>query len=208
MALILEITTKNKNTEYYDCGYNTSVMDVTRQVVLIFTLVCGPIVLASYLYGVSHTENPSDLWGGIPESWWAYIVPFMFVAAAGFIIYWWIIFFKLDDLTLKGMRWPWAESDNFGNSRLLASFALVMIPSALWLESTLFHIRSDYSWTPILVIGILTLVSIGNVMMVLLAYAAYKDGVDYSGMMIVGSLMLGIQCILNDWILWTYKFPW
>ena len=69
-------------------------MDVTRQAVLIFTLVCGPIVLISYIYGVSHSENPSELWGGIPESWWTFIVPFMFIAAAGFIIYWWIVFFK------------------------------------------------------------------------------------------------------------------
>ena len=109
---------------------------------------------------------------------------------------------------MRGLRWPWGESDDFGSSRLLTSFALVMIPSALWLESTLFHINSDYAWTPILVIGILTLVSIGNIMMGLLAYAAYEDGVKNARMMIAGSVMLGIQCILNDWILWTYKFPW
>ena len=45
-------------------------------------------------------------------------------------------------------------------------------------------------------------------MMGLLAYAAYEDGVENARMMIAGSVMLGIQCILNDWILWTYKFPW
>jgi|TARA_B100000085_G_scaffold141987_1_gene129253 hypothetical protein len=183
-------------------------MDVTRQAVLIFTLIFGPLVLLSYVYGVSHSEDPSELWGGIPETWWSFIVPFMFIAAAGFMAYWYVIFFKLDEKTLGELRWPWVESDGLGNTRLLASFALVMIPSALWLESTLFHINSDYSWTPILVIGILTLVSIGNVMMGLLAYAAYKDGVDYAGIMLTGSIMLGIQCILNDWILWTYKFPW
>ena len=183
-------------------------MDVTRQAVLIFTLICGPIVLLSYIYGVSHSENPSELWGGIPESWWTFIVPFMFIAAAGFMIYWWVVFFRLDESTLRDLRWPWGESDDFGISRLLTSFALFMIPSALWLESTLFHINSDYAWTPILVIGILTLVSIGNIMMGLLAYAAYEDGVENARMMIAGSVMLGIQCILNDWILWTYKFPW
>ena len=102
-------------------------MDVTRQAVLIFTLICGPIVLLSYIYGVSHSENPSELWGGIPESWWTFIVPFMFIAAAGFMMYWWVVFFRLDESTLRGLRWPWGESDDFGNSRLLTSFALSLI---------------------------------------------------------------------------------
>ena len=73
-------------------------MDVTRQAVLIFTLIFGPLVLLSYVYGVSHSEDPSELWGGIPETWWSFIVPFMFIAAAGFMAYWYVIFFKLDEI--------------------------------------------------------------------------------------------------------------
>ena len=83
-----------------------------------------------------------------------------------------------------------------------------MIPSALWLESTLFHLSNNYSWTPVLVIGILMLVAVGNIMIGLLAYGAYQDGVKGARLMIVGSVMLGIQCILNDFILWSIKFPW
>jgi hypothetical protein len=85
---------------------------------------------------------------------------------------------------------------------------LILIPSALWLESTLFHLSNDYSWTPVLVIGILILVAIGNVMLGLLAYGSYQDGVDGSGLMIAGAVMLGIQCVINDCILWSIKFPW
>ena len=28
------------------------------------------------------------------------------------------------------------------------------------------------------------------------------------GVMIVGAIMLAIQCILNDFVIWVYKFPW
>ena len=57
-------------------------------------------------------------------------------------------------------------------------------------------------------IGILALASIGNIMFGLLAYGAYQDGVDGSGVMLLGSIFLGIQVIVNDLIVWSAKFPW
>ena len=59
-----------------------------------------------------------------------------------------------------------------------------------------------------MVIGILTIVSIGNVMFMLLAYGAYQDGVDGAGWMLIGSIALAIQVIFNDLIVWSAKFPW
>jgi hypothetical protein len=67
---------------------------------------------------------------------------------------------------------------------------------------------NSYSWTPYLVIGILVLASIGNIMFGLLAYGAWQDGVDGAGIMLLGSIFLGIQVILNDLIVWSAKFPW
>ena len=57
-------------------------------------------------------------------------------------------------------------------------------------------------------IGILMLVCIGNILMGLLAYSANQDGVPGSKAMLVGSIFLGIQCILFDGIYWNLKFPW
>ncbi len=183
-------------------------MEITRKQVLIFTFIFGPLILISYVYGVSHAESPQDLWGGIPLSWQTYIVPCMFIAAAGFLIYWWIIFYQFGQETFSSLRWPWAYADGKGANRLLLAYSLILIPSALWLESTLFHLSNNYSWTPVLVIGILMMVSIGNLMLGLLAYGAYQDGVNGSGLMMIGAVMLGIQCIFNDCILWSLKFPW
>ena len=183
-------------------------MDINRQTVLVFTFIFGPLVLVSYAYGVSHTEDTDALWGGVPVSWQTYIVPFMFVAAIGFLMYWWIAFFQLSEEDLESLRWPWGESDGNGLRRLLLSYALFLIPSALWLESTIYHIENDTSWTPVLPITILTIVSVGNVMLGLLAYSANQDGLRNANLMIAGTIMLGILCILNDWIIWTLKFPW
>ena len=91
-------------------------MEVTRQLVLAFTLIFGPLVLASYAYGISHAEKPMELWGGIPQSWQGYIVPFMFIAAIGFLVYWYIVFFQFEGSTIDSMRWPWATDILCSNS--------------------------------------------------------------------------------------------
>ena len=97
-----------------------------------------------------------------------------------------LVFFQIDDATLVSLRWPWGSSDGDGATRLLLSYALILLPSALWLESTIFHLDNNYSWTPILAIGMLFLTSVGNIMLGLLAYGAYQDGVEGSGLMMMG----------------------
>ena len=183
-------------------------MEVSREFIRTFTFVTGPLVLLSYAYALSRLEDKMSLWGGIPVSWTTYIVPFMFLAAIGFLMYWWVALFQLDVAIFESLRWPWSESDGNGGQRLLLAYALFLIPSMFWIDSTMFHMNNSYSWTPYLVIGILALASVGNIMFGLLAYGAWQDGVDGAGIMLLGSIFLGIQVILNDLIVWSAKFPW
>ena len=132
-------------------------MTVSRNFVRVFISIFGTMVLVSYVYGLSHASDKDALWGGIPWSQAQFIVPFMFSAAFGFLMYWWIILYKNEASVMESLRWPWGESDGGGGARLLLAFALLVIPSALWLEATIFHLENDYSWSPILVVGVLLL---------------------------------------------------
>jgi len=183
-------------------------MEVSREFIRTFTFITGPLVLISYAYALSRLEDWDSLWGGIPKTWITYIVPFMFLAAIGFLMFWWVALFQIDVAVFDSLRWPWGESDGNGGQRLLLAYALFLIPSMFWIDSTMFHMSNSYSWTPYLVIGILGLASIGNIMFGLLAYGAWQDGVDGSGIMLLGSIFLGIQVIINDFIVWSAKFPW
>ena len=107
-------------------------MKVSRNFVRTFIFIFGTLVLVSYLYGLSHASDKEALWGGIPWSQAQMIVPFMFLAAFGFLMYWWIILYQNDVSMMESLRWPWGESDGGGGARLLLAFALVVIPSALW----------------------------------------------------------------------------
>ena len=196
------------HTGAYQSNAPGTTMEVSRQFLRIFIYIFGTLVLVSYMYGLSHASDKEALWGGIPWSQAKFIVPFMFLAAFGFLMYWWVILYQSDASVIADLRWPWGESDGHGGGRLLLAFAMLVIPSALWLEATIYHLDHDYSWTPILVIGVLVLASIGNIMMGLLGYSAWQDDVSGGGAMLVGSILLGIQCILLDCIYWNLKFPW
>ena len=49
--------------------------------------------------------------------------------------------------------------------------------------------------------------SAGNVLLMLIAYGAWQDDVEGSGLMLVGSIFLGIQVIVNDLIMWSRQIP-
>jgi hypothetical protein len=181
---------------------------ITRSIVRTSCFIFGPIVLASYWYTISKMEDPMALWGGIPEDLRSANTFCMFVAATGFLIMWWLFLYRWDTAVVETLNWPWAESGAGGNTRLLLGFLLVMIPSAFWIESTNFHISNDFSWTPYLVIGILILVAIGNILLGLLAWSAYQEGIDGAIWAVIGAGMLAIQVIINDAIWWSIKFPW
>ena len=114
-------------------------MELTRLNLRIFTFILGPIILATYAYGVSKMSNPEKLWGGIPESWRKFNVTCMFISAAGFLIMWWMFLFQWENQAVDTLSWPWQSDSKGGYNRLFICFSLVMIPSAMWIEMTRFH---------------------------------------------------------------------
>ncbi len=183
-------------------------MDVSRRQLRWFVFIMGPLVLVSYLVGILRADEPADLWGGIGPAAQAATIPFMFVAAAGFLVFAWIVLFKLDDEALAGLRWPGRISDGRGRTRLAAAYALYLIPSALWLEATLLHLNNPSSWTPALVIAVLALVAIGIIMLGLLSWSAIRDQVPRAKWMLAGVIGMAYQSIVNDLIIWVLAFPW
>ncbi len=183
-------------------------MDATLTQLRWFVFIMGPLVLVSYVAGILRAKEPEDLWGGVEGTMRTATIPFMFLAAAGFLVFAYFLLFRLEPTQLAGLRWPWGTSDGNGIDRALLGYALYLIPSALWLESTLLHLNHPQPWTPALVIIVLTLVSVGIVMLGLLSWSAVQDGVPGAAWMLAGVVAMGIQSILNDNVVWVLKFPW
>ena len=184
-------------------------MEITRDTLRLALYITGILVLVSYVYGISKMENPNQLWGGIPESWRTLNVTCMFISALGFLIMWWFFLYRWDAAVVETVQWPWGDGDSGGHTRLLIAFLLVTIPSMLWLELTALHIRTDWNWTQWLVIGNLWLVCFGNILLGLFAWGAHQQNVAPDSLWpVIGSVLLGIQVIINDGILWNLKYPW
>ncbi len=183
-------------------------MEVTRQTVRIVVCILGPMVLASYFIGLRRMDDPMALWGGIPESWRTLNVTCMFISAIGFLLVFQQFLFGWDASVVEVVGWPWSgETTEGGHARLLVAFLLVLIPSMLWLESTAFHARTDAAWTQWLVIGVLWTVVTGNILLILFGWSAWNGG-EGSVLPLVGASMLAIQVIVNDGVLWVWKYPW
>jgi len=96
-----------------------------------------------------------------------------------------------------------------GFAKLLMAYLLFLIPSMFWLELTALHMEMKTTWTQVLVIGSLWLVCFGNILMILLALSAHRQKIaPHTIWPLIGTIFLGIQCIINDGIIWNIKFPW
>lgn len=183
-------------------------MTISRQKIRLFTAICGVNVLLSYLYGLSHAQDRLGLWGGVPEAWRLPITCCMFLAAAGFLTYWWIALFQWTEETIGSLRWPWALADGQGTRRLISAYALLLLPSALWMETTIYHMEQPSSWSAVLPITMLTLAALGAILLALLANTARQDNISGAKAMSIGGALVCLQVVINDWIVWTLLFPW
>jgi hypothetical protein len=173
-----------------------------------FVAIAGPLVLVSYVIGIMRADDPEALWGGVDGALRSIIIPFMFVAAASFLLAAYLLLFKWTDETVANLHWPWSKSDGKGVSRVFVAYAVYLIPSALWLESTLLHLQVGNGSTQTAVIVVLSLVTVGLVLLGLLAYGAIQDRVQGAGWLMVAVVGMAIQSTLNDNIVWVWKFPW
>jgi len=210
---------------------------ITRNFVRLALLVTGILVLLSYGIGAVRMESPMDLWGGIPSSWIPFLLVFMGLAVAGFLVFTWFFLFHWDPNAVDTVQWPWQKNEQSnehsehnseqdeqneqtelrtkvngnggGYAKLLIAYLLFLIPSMFWLELTALHMEMKTTWTQVLVIGCLWLVCFGNILMILLAVSAYRQKIaSHTIWPLIGSLFLGIQCIINDGLIWNIKFPW
>ncbi len=185
-------------------------MEISREFVRTTVFILGPMVLASYVIGLKRMDDPMALWGGIPESWRSLNVTCMFISAAGFLILFQQLLFGWDPTVVEGVGWPWSgETSEGGHARLLTALLLVLIPSILWLELTYLHLRTETAWSQWLVIADLWLIVAGNILLIIFGWSAWTSGdAGTSVLPLIGASMLAIQVIVNDGVLWVWKYPW
>jgi hypothetical protein len=161
----------------------------------------GAAVLLSYAWGIGASAGlGASLWGGVPESArWIYTVN-MFLAAAGYFLFTPYILFRLPpDTTLVAGRF------RYGLFHVL--YALVLLPSALWLPLTA-HMIGEPSAAAWLAVRIdLALVALGSLGLLASLLALSPDAPRGRTWAVIGTIPFCLQTAVLDAIVWPAFFP-
>lgn len=163
--------------------------------------VGGAAVLASYAVGVAtHPDAGSALWGGVPESLRPLYTVNMFLAAAGYFPFTGYLLRCVDPDRVR-------FAGRFGFDAILVLYALVLVPSALWLPLTFAWIESPSPLLWALIRVDLALVGLGA-LGVLAALLSIDDREPrgWHALAVVGCLPFVLQTAVLDAVVWPLYF--
>ena len=177
-------------------------MHPQRRSMIGINVLGGSAVLGSYAYGLA--SNPltrGDVWGGVPETLRPLYTITMLMAAAGYFAFSYFVFFKVDpDESRIGNR--------LGIGAFNACYALILIPSALWMPLTFEMLESPGTalwWAIRLALGVVGVGSLG----LLAAIIAVRpvSAPRARGLALFGSAAFCFQTAVMDALVWPAFFP-
>jgi hypothetical protein len=156
----------------------------------------GVAVLASYAWGVVlEPALRTGLWGGVPESLRGLYTVNMLLAAAGYFPFTFLLVFRAPPDALRDARVPPAA--------VFWLYALVLIPSALWLPLTARMIEAPSPALWLAIRAVLAAVGIGAAgLLVVLVRMARARGGALRWAAVAGAVPFFTQTAILDAIVW------
>lgn len=168
---------------------------ISVQKLNLFTLVSigGLAVLGSYAWGLlNFPELRSALWGGVPEAAIPLYSSNMFFAASGFLLALAMLLRHGSPALISQLKLP---------------YALILIPSALWLPLTIAVLQQPSAWLWYLTRLDLALVAIGSLMLYKpIAQACANNLLQRRFTLGLYSFFV-LQVLILDALIWPAYFP-
>ena len=165
-------------------------------------LLGGSAVLGSYVYGLA--SNPltrGDVWGGVPESLRPLYTASMLLAAAGYFAFSFFVFFRLDPARTR-------VAGGFGFGAFHALYALILVPSALWMPLTFAMLGAPSRALWLAIRFVLALVGIGSLGLVAAVASAQPSEARLArSVAVAGGLAFSFQTAVLDALVWPTYFP-
>jgi hypothetical protein len=169
---------------------------------LLLNVLGGIAVLGSY--GAAFTGSPDfkdGLWGGVPESLRSLYTVNMLLAAAGYFPFTWLFVRATTPAEFRA-------TTGLPYALLFALYALVLIPSALWLPMTGRMIAAPDAGLWFAIRLVLAAVGIGATGLLLLAFGyALKRRDATSWAAAIGTLPFFLQTAILDALVWPAYYP-
>jgi len=160
----------------------------------------GLAVLGSYADGLARPGAAAALWGGVPDGLRPLYTVSMLLAAAGY--------FPMTGAVLFGIDATRARVARFGYGLFVSLYALILLPSALWMPLTFEMVAapSPLLWAAIR--ACLALVGLGS-LGVLAALALVRPGPPPAlrALALAGAAAFCLQTAVLDALVWPAFFP-
>jgi hypothetical protein len=175
-------------------------MDPRKRAIVALQVLGGPLVLISYAYSFGrYPALVDDMWGGVPEAVRGVYTGWMFVAAAGYLLFTYVFVFRTDPGSARLL--------GTGYGVLLPLYALVLIPSAAWMPLTgaMLEAPAPGLW-PVVVAGLwLTLAgSLGLLAATWSKQPAWPP--PWRVLAVLGAVAFCVQTVVLDGIVWVWLF--
>ena len=178
-----------------------------RKNVFWFANIVGPLILLSYWRGVGAFDDPTVSWGNVTERMQTLIVPWMFVAAAGYLMMFHRFFVAWSEEEVASLHYPWGENDGQGVRRLFVLYAAFLLTSMVWIDLTRLYIQGPSTLGAVAIVAVLWTAGLAAVGFGVLVWPS-RDRLQGSKIALAGCVMLSIQCTWWDAIYWVMNFAW
>ena len=165
-------------------------------------LLGGTAVLGSYAHGLlSNPLTRGDLWGGVPDPLRPFYTVSMLLAAAGYFAFSYFVFLRLDPGRTR-------VAGRLGFGVFHGLYALILVPSALWLPLTFEMLESPSGALWLAIRGVLALVGIGSLGLVAaIASARPLEAPVARAVALAGAAAFAFQTAVLDACVWPAHFP-
>ena len=162
----------------------------------------GSAVLGSYAHGfVAHASSVGALWGGVPEALRPLYTLSMFAATAGYFAFTCFVLFRLDPREAR-------IAGRIGYAGFLWLYALILIPSALWMPLTFALLEAPTPWLWAAIRLVLATVGVASLALVLAVRRVRPThGTHARRLAVAGALAFAFQTAVLDAIVWPACFP-
>jgi len=165
-------------------------------------VIGGIAVLGSYAHGIlTHPETRGEVWGGVPEGLRPLYGISMWLAAAGYLAFTGFVLRGLDPREVR-------LAGGFGYGAFLPLYALVLIPSALWMPLTFAMLERPDPVLWLAIRGVLALVGLGA-LGIIAALLTLRDRRPLWAYVpaLIGAVCFAFQTAVLDAIVWPAYFP-
>jgi hypothetical protein len=161
----------------------------------------GTAVLASYAWNLlAHPGAGGDFWGGVPASVQSGYVVSMLLAAAGYLAFTRFVFrLRPAQVEIAG---------RFGYRIFHLIYALILVPSALWMPLTFAMIQEPSAGLWLAIRLTLAAVGLGSLMLLTaLLWLQPRSPKLAHRLAVAGSLAFTFQTAVLDALVWPAYFP-